>query len=114
MHNFIPEDQALKADAVGRRVSSFHSAGEDKKSDKPPEVKISPFEIFLNQLKLINSNDMGRIGTLIQKIDSVETDEEKAEISKAIKNRIGPKAFKKHKRKDYLMQLINNAKTDDD
>ena len=52
---------------------------------------------------------MGRIGTVIQKIDTLETDAEKGEIAKAIRDKIGPKAFKKHKRKEYLIDLIDKA-----
>jgi CRISPR type III-A-associated RAMP protein Csm5 len=110
---FTPEDPVLEPDSANRRDSPLSGAGEDEKPDKSPEVKISPLEKLLNHLKLIKSNDMGRIGTVIQKIDALETDQEKGEIAKAIKNKIGPKAFKKHKRRDYLLQLMNNAKTVD-
>jgi hypothetical protein len=61
------------------------------------------------ELELIDSNDMGRIGTVIQKIDALDLDIEKAEIGMAIKRKISKKAFKKHKRKSYLIELIEKG-----
>ncbi len=49
---------------------------------------------------------MGRIGTVIQQIDSLETHQDKAIVAEAVKEKIGPKAFKKHKQKEYLTKLI--------
>lgn len=69
----------------------------------------TPLEKLLKELDLIKSNDMGRIGTIIQKIDTLETDADKGEVAKAIKEKIGAKLFKKHKKREYLLSLI--AKT---
>jgi len=73
---------------------------------KPSIAEMSPFEKLLKELSLINAQDAGRIGTVIQKIETLKTDQEKAEIAKAIRDKIGEKAFKKHKQKDYLAGLI--------
>ena len=69
-------------------------------------TSMSPFQRLSNELDLVKSTDMGRIGTIIQKIDTLKTDSEKAELSKAIRGKIGPKAFKKHKQKEYLLEFI--------
>jgi hypothetical protein len=76
------------------------------------EIIVSAVEKILGELELIKSHDMGRIGTIIQKIDQLDTDAEKGRIAAAIKDKIGPKAFKKHKRKEYLSELIEKAGTD--
>ena len=52
---------------------------------------------------------MGRIGTVIQKIKLLETEADEAELAKAIRDKISPRAFKKHKQKDFLMELITKA-----
>jgi len=70
----------------------------------------TPLEKLIDELGLIKANDMGRIGTIIQKIDTLETDAEKKEIAKAIRDKIGAKAFKKHKQKEYMLELIAKAK----
>ena len=49
---------------------------------------------------------------VVQQIDTLQTDAEKGRIALAIKVKIGPKAFKKNKRKDYLLQLIDKAGSD--
>jgi len=51
------------------------------------------------------------LGTIIQKIESFETDEEKAEMAKAFRDHIGAKAFKKHKKREYLLNLIGKEKS---
>ncbi len=66
----------------------------------------SPLEKLLKQLDLIKSIDMGRIGTVISMIETLENNSDKAVIAKAIRNKISPKAFKKHKQKEYLLKLM--------
>jgi CRISPR-associated protein Cmr6 len=70
----------------------------------------TPLEKLIKELELVKANDMGRIGTIIQKIDTLETDAEKGEIAKAIRDKIGAKALKKHKQKEYMLELIAKAK----
>jgi len=74
------------------------------------QLSETALEKLIKELDLVKANDMGRIGTIIQKIDTLETDAEKGTIAKAIRDKIGAKAFKKHKRKEYLMKLIKKAK----
>lgn len=69
----------------------------------------TPLEKLLNELDLIKSNDMGRIGTIIQRIKVLETDADKGEVAKAIKEKIGAKLFRKHKKKEYLLSLITKT-----
>lgn len=69
----------------------------------------SPLEKLLNELKGINANDAGRIGTVIQKIEQLETVEDKSAAAMAIRDKLGAKTFKKHKRKDYLESLIQKS-----
>lgn len=66
----------------------------------------SDAERLTEELSRIRSNDMGRIGTIIQKIDSLETDAEKKAIAMAIQEKVGPRAFKKLKKMGYLLELI--------
>lgn len=81
-----------------------------KKDATIPEESLSLLEKIKMELDLVKSTDMGRIGTIIQKIDSLETETEKAEIAKAIRDKIGKKAFKKHKQREYLAELIGKVK----
>jgi len=74
------------------------------------QLSETSLEKLIKELDLVKANDMGRIGTVIQKIDTLETDAEKGAIAKAIRYKIGAKAFKKHKRKEYLVELIKKAK----
>jgi hypothetical protein len=69
----------------------------------------SPVEKLLKELETIKATDAGRIGTVIQKMEELETIGEKAQIAVAIRNKVSSKAFKKHKKKDYLLQLIQKA-----
>ena len=80
-----------------------------KKVKPVTPTTISPLEELIKELDLVKANDMGRIGTVIQKIDALETDAEKGAIAKAIRDKIGAKAFKKHKRKEYLLELISKT-----
>ncbi len=52
---------------------------------------------------------MGRIGTIVQKIDTLETDAEKGALAKAVQDKIGMRAFKKHKKMEYMTELIAKA-----
>jgi hypothetical protein len=79
-------------------------------TQKKVQIKVEPLvEKLHRELSLIKSIDMGRIGTIIQKIDQLETAAEKGKIAAAIRDKIGPKAFKKHKRRDYLLELIESG-----
>lgn len=49
---------------------------------------------------------MGRIGTIIQRIENLAGDADKAVIAKAVRDKIGPKSFKKHSKREYLESLI--------
>ncbi|MDP3283902.1 MAG: hypothetical protein Q8M56_05700, partial [Desulfobacterales bacterium] len=81
--------------------------------EKKPAVLVilSPLEKLLKELDLIKSNDMGRIGTIIQKIETLEKDADRCELARKVKDKIGPSAFKKHKQKDYLLKLIAGAES---
>jgi CRISPR-associated protein Csm5 len=72
-------------------------------------VTLSPLEKLLKELDLIRANDMGRIGTIIQKIEALEKDADRGELASAIRDKIGSKAFKKHNQKEYLVKLIAGA-----
>lgn len=74
-----------------------------KETASPP---ISKLNKLLDELQLIGSTDMGRLGTIIQRLDELDTKEEKAALSEAIRNKLGPKGFKKHKRRDELLSFI--------
>lgn len=82
-----------------------------KKRKPVVQATLSPLETLLKELDLVKPNDMGRIGTIIQKIESLETDDEKEQVAAAIRDKIGPKAFKKHKQKRYLLGLIEKSQS---
>lgn len=74
---------------------------------KATPISMSPVQKLLNELDLIKGTDMGRLGTIIQKIEALETQEDKKRIALAIRDKIGQKSFNKHKRKEYLQSLID-------
>jgi CRISPR-associated protein Csm5 len=74
--------------------------------ERPVIEETSPAEKLLEELKLIKPTDMGRIGTIIQGIEGLESVNDKAAVAVAIRDKIGPKAYRKHKRRDYLESLI--------
>ncbi|MDM8549597.1 type III-A CRISPR-associated RAMP protein Csm5 [Desulfobacterales bacterium HSG2] len=78
----------------------------DRKKKPVRQKPVSPLKKLIEELGVVRANDMGRIGTIMQKIDILETDAEKAALAEAIRDKIGPKAFKKHKKKKYLMELM--------
>lgn len=84
---------------------------ETKKRKPVVPITLSLLETLLKELNLVKPNDMGRIGTIIQKIKSLETDAEKGQVAAAIRDKIGSKAFKKHKRKEYLLGLIEKSQS---
>jgi len=71
----------------------------------PAPVKTAA-EKVLEELALIKTDDMGRIGTIIQRIETLPEATDKAAVAAAIRDKLG-KGYKKHKRKDYLEALIN-------
>ena len=77
----------------------------------PPEPKPAepPLVKLINEMKLIRPNAMGPLGTIIQKIESLETDQEKAEMATAFRDYIGAKAFRKNKQREYLLELMEKG-----
>jgi len=71
-------------------------------------IKTDPVDKLKEELKLIKPDDAGRLGTIIQKIETLETPQQKAALARAIKEHLEPKRFKKHKRRDYLLKLIES------
>ena len=86
----------------------------EAETQKAVQAIQSPLKKLLNELNLIKSTDMGRIGTIIQKIDILETDAERGKLARAIKDKVGKKAFKKHKRKAYLLELIEKGDSENE
>ena len=80
------------------------------KVSKPVSPKtVSPLENLMEELSVIKFGDMGRIGTIIPKIDTLETDAEKGTLAKAVRGKMSDKQFKKYKNKEYLKELIAKA-----
>ena len=100
-------DSGTRGDISDEAIESSQS--EDENAAKGSAVVLSPTEKLLDALSLIRPTDMGRLGTIIQRIETLETDAEKALIAQAIRDRIGSKAFRKHKRKEYLLGLIGKG-----
>jgi hypothetical protein len=72
----------------------------------PPSAAFSAWKNFSDDLKIVSGTDMGRIGTIIQRIENLAGDADKAVIAKAVRDKIGPKSFKKHSKREYLESLI--------
>jgi CRISPR/Cas system CSM-associated protein Csm5 (group 7 of RAMP superfamily) len=106
---FMPEIDTFAGIEKGKSTTpkAIDQKTEKAKSEPsiPPEPE-TPVEKLLKELENIKPTDAGRIGTVMQKMENLQTPREKAEIALAIRDKIGPKAFKKHKRKDYLLELI--------
>jgi CRISPR type III-A-associated RAMP protein Csm5 len=93
----IRKDATAGLDAVSKK---------EQKLRPTAMITLSPVEKLLKELDLIKSNDMGRIGTIIQKIDTLENDAEKAQVAVAVKNKMSAKKFKKYQKRKYLTELI--------
>jgi len=114
-------ERALSVEGVGAKTAvgygrfdieiSLGSASElhGAEPQEVAEAIQTPLEKLLKEMELIKATDMGRIGTVIQKIDTLETDEDKGKVAKAIRDKIGKKTFKKHKKRDYLIELIEKV-----
>ncbi|MBN2299298.1 MAG: type III-A CRISPR-associated RAMP protein Csm5 [Deltaproteobacteria bacterium] len=77
---------------------------------KAPQPEKSEVEKLLDELSRIKPDDMGRLGTVIQNIEKLEKDNDRAAVAKAIKDKLGLKAYKRHKRREYLDGLIIKGK----
>lgn len=86
----------------------------DEKKEETPHEKIpepSDTEKLLRELEHIKGTDMGRIGTVIQKMDKLENDKDKASIALAIKRKMEKKQYKKLiTKRPYLEELIKQSK----
>jgi len=76
---------------------------------RPVIQEKSPSKRLIEELALIKPTDMGRIGTIIQKIEGLESDDDKIAVARAVRDKIGSKAYKKHKRRNYLESLISGS-----
>lgn len=94
---------------IAFKPATAEGASDRKKKPVRKKPAVSPLKRLTEELGVIKANDMGRIGTIIQKIDMLKTDAEKAALAEAIRDKIGPKAFKKHKKKKFLMELIGKG-----
>ncbi|OQX24782.1 MAG: type III-A CRISPR-associated RAMP protein Csm5 [Desulfobacteraceae bacterium IS3] len=83
---------------------------ESRKQEPVPQKPLSALEKLLKELEVVKAGDMGRIGTFVQKIETLETDADKGALAKAVKEKMGQKQFKSYKRKEYLQGLIEKAK----
>ncbi|RMD51706.1 MAG: type III-A CRISPR-associated RAMP protein Csm5 [Nitrospirae bacterium] len=100
------EFEQLEKDWLESKSTKISSKEEKEKPKKNKEPKKSPLEKILDELKHIKEDDMGQIGTFVQKIETLKTDEEKAKLAEAIKNKMSKKRYKKYKKKEYLEELI--------
>ncbi len=92
-----------------KEKSPAPESGKPAPERKPSAPALPPLEKLIKEMKLLKPNAMGPLGTIMQKIETLETDQEKAAMAEAFRAHIGPKAFKKHKKKGYLMALIQKV-----
>ncbi|HLC16165.1 MAG TPA: hypothetical protein VJL89_08065, partial [Thermodesulfovibrionia bacterium] len=78
--------------------------------EEKPAAPLSAFDKLMNELSTLKVDDAGRLGQIIQKLEILENDAEKSALARAIKDKMSPKSFKKHKKKDYLLQLIEKGR----
>jgi hypothetical protein len=74
----------------------------DREEVKPPILE----EILLRELEGFKAVDAGPIGSIIQRIGDIDTPEGRALVAKAVREKLGKKKFKKHKRKSQLLDWI--------
>jgi len=110
-----PEARAYEEQEAAWRQHQEHQIAQARAAEahKPKPVAVAPIKTdpvdkLKEELKLIKPDDAGRLGTIIQKIETLETPQQKAALARAIKEHLGPKRFKKHKRRDYLLKLIES------
>jgi len=119
-------ERALSIEGMGAKTAvgygrfeiktSLESANglSDTKQIEPVAQDIkTPLEKMLDSLSLIKPSEIGRIsGEIINKMDiMLESDDEKAAIARAIKEKISTNAFKKldKKKNGYLSKLIEKS-----
>ncbi len=102
-------EQAWKDKAESEIRNQVQGKAENVKKQAVAQRHLSALEKILKELEVINFGDMGPIGTIVQKIESLETDADKADLAKAIKDKMTPKQFKDHKKKAYLQGLIEKG-----
>jgi CRISPR-associated protein Cmr6 len=111
-------EKALTAEGVGAKtavgygrfdiltdsesVSGFLETKQQQPVAVVQDIK-TPLEKLLDALNLLNSSETGRIsGEIINKMDiMLESDHEKADVARAIKEKLSAKAFKKLDKKKY-------------
>ncbi len=79
---------------------------------KPPAPEKTAVEKILDELAMIKPDEKGRLGTIIQKMETLPEDRDKAAVALAIREKLG-KEYKKHKRRDYLDALIGRVENAD-
>lgn len=104
--------------AVGYGQMDLLSGGHSpKKDDKAAEAHTdlgaakkpeSTLNKLLSELKMIKPIEKGRLGTIIQKIESLDTQDDKKKLAMAIRDKLGEKEFKKHKKREMLQELIDS------
>jgi CRISPR-associated protein Cmr6 len=97
----LPPEDGSGTEPHGRRNGVSSETSEHRHA-----IEASLVEKFLMDLSRIKKSDMGRIGTVIQHIEMLPNAKEKGLVATAIREHIGPQVFKKHKRRDYLLGLI--------
>jgi len=93
------------ADAVIKKDSDISTEVRKVVAQDSP----SPFEKLLKELSLTKSIDAGKHSQIIQKIELLPNDVEKGNLAKAIQEKMSPKQFKGHPKKQYLLDLIAKA-----
>ncbi|OIP91924.1 MAG: type III-A CRISPR-associated RAMP protein Csm5 [Syntrophaceae bacterium CG2_30_58_14] len=115
----IGDADALRIDLPAEQPSVESLTEADMAKDQAPQPVLEPQTMaaipapeqsalvkLLDELRIIAGTDAGRIGTVIQKIEKLESHADRAAAATAVRDKIGPKAFKKHKRKEYIEGLI--------
>ena len=77
----------------------------------PSAIEDEAFQKILRDVNLLTAKDKGKVGAIIEKLARLTTDRDKAAAARAIQERLGPKAFKDLKKRDFLLDLIRKVES---
>jgi CRISPR-associated protein Csm5 len=104
------EEAAAKPALPAPNIPESTSPPDETISKKPVVIEPSPLEKVLKKINVIKQDDKGQLAPIIDKIQALETDQEKAVAAQAIRNKMSKNAFKKFKKKELIKELIEKGK----
>ncbi|MDI6798366.1 MAG: hypothetical protein QMD09_15565, partial [Desulfatibacillaceae bacterium] len=109
--NKFREDQTLLEPAIPTALSVTGSTPGPAQKPPPAPLHSLECETLLRELSVARPTDAGVIGSIIQRIGSIEKPGEQAVVAAALKEKLGER-FKKHKRREEIEGWIALAQKD--